>query len=491
MSRRTLALAAALLAFGPGMARAQEVLVEADTSQHPPDSATRKVHGDIRFGAAFGFIVEDPIASLAPSFGLDLRDVAPVQFRLGAPINLRIYDRNPEQGPVIRKTEWDEVGDYLAILQQLSYNGDYIFGTYGRATVDVRVGNLQRVQAGHGSIVRGFANSLDVDRRRTGLDAQARVEGDLLDQPAGSEIQFVVSDLAGQQIFGTRLGADWAGAGVGFSVFGDPFAPRALNLSPVGGIEIDKRNQLVGTGRGVAVVGFDVSYNWSDRWRYTVVPYFDMNFIPGLGRGMHLGVDTEFRLGRRRAFRLGVLAELTVGSQHYDPTFFDVFYGTQRMQAQFAERKLEVGAPFYMDATPKYGFVLQNDLSGAGGYGGLRMAHDEGFFFETGYRYRPGPLGHSWENRLGLDLEVVQMSLLLAHKGGLGFNIVEGSPNGTLARLDLAVPVHRFIDVTVQGGWQPTMRRTVNETAAHGVPSFGFYGAGALFLVGAAGHFDW
>jgi hypothetical protein len=43
----------------------------------------RKVHGDIRFGAAFGFIVEDPIASLAPSFGLDLRDVAPGELRLG------------------------------------------------------------------------------------------------------------------------------------------------------------------------------------------------------------------------------------------------------------------------------------------------------------------------------------------------------------------------------------------------------------------------
>lgn len=490
--RCVVAAVAALLAFGSGEARAQEVLVEADASQHPPDSATRRVHGDIRFGVGFGFIVEDPIASLAPSFGLDLRDVAPVQFRLGAPINLRIYDRKPEQGPVIRKTEWDEAGDYLAILQQLSYNGDYIFGERGRATVDVRVGNLQRVHVGHGSIVRGFANSLDVDRRRTGLDAAARVEGDLLDVPAGSEIQVVVSDLAGQQIFGTRLGADWAGAGLGFSVFGDPFAPRALNASLMPeGLEVDKRNQLVGTGRGVAVVGFDLSYSWSDNWRYLVVPYFDMNFVPGLGRGMHLGVDTEFRLGRRRAFRIGVLAELTVGSAHYDPTFFDVFYSTQRMQAQFAARELPPGSPFYMDALPKYAFASQNDFGGAGGYGGLRLAHDEGFFFETGYRYRPGPLGHTWENRLGLDLEVVQMSLLLAHKGGLGFNIAERSPNGTLARLDLAVPVHRFIDVTVQGGWQPVMRRADGATAAHGVPAGGFYGAGALFMFGAAGHFDW
>lgn len=490
MIRRALALVCGVLAFGPGSVRAQEVLVEADASEHPPDHAGKTVHGDIRLGAAVGFITEDPIVGLAPSLGLDFSDLAPVELRLGAPVHLRIYDRNPEQGPVVRKTEWDEAGDYLSILQQLSYNGDYIFGVSGRATVDVRVGGLGRVNVGHGTVVRGYANSLDVDRRRTGVDALARVEGDLLDMPAGSEIQIVIGDLAGQQIFGTRLGADWAGAGLGFSVVGDPFAPHLLNFTGQG-LEIDKRNQLVGTGRGVAVLGFDLSYNVSDRWRYLIVPYFDMNFIPGLGRGMHLGVDSEFRLGRRRAFRIGVVAELTVGSSHYDPVFFDVFYSTQRMQAQLAGRKLEVGDPFYDTAQPKAQFALQNDFSGAGGYAGLRLAHDEGFFFETGYRYRPGPLGHTWETRLGLDLEVVQMSLLAAHRGALGFNIAERAPNGTLARLDLAVPVHRFIDVTLQAGWQPVMRRAVNETAAHGVPSSGFYGAGALLLFGAAGHFDW
>jgi hypothetical protein len=475
------------------VARAQEVLVEADASQHPPDSATRKVHGDIRFGAGFGFITEDPIASLAPSFGLDLRDVAPVQFRLGAPINLRIYDRTPEQGPVIRKTEWDEVGDYLAILQQLSLQRRLHLRHVGRAMVDVRVGNLQRVHVGHGTIVHGFANSLDVDRRRTGLDALARVEGDLLDQPAGSEVQLVVSGPRGAADFWhaarRRLGRR------GRRVLGVRRSVRAAGAQPVAGRRArDRQAQPAGRDRdrGVAVVGFDISYSWSDRWRYLVVPYFDMNFMPGLGRGMHLGVDTEFHARpspgvpprcARRADRRQPAATTRPSS-----TCSTGRSACRRSSPRVTSTSARRSTPTRAQVRVRAG---RTTCTAPAAYGGLRLAHDEGFFFETGYRYRPGPLGHTWENRLGLDLEVVQMSLLLAHKGGLGFNIAEPSPNGTLARLDLAVPVHRFIDVTVQGGWQPVMRRAVNETAAHGVPSAGFYGAGALFLFGAAGHFDW
>lgn len=480
------------LAFGAASAYAQEVLVEADASPHEPEFRGRKVHGDIRFGAGFGFIVEDPIASVEPSLGLDFRDLAPVELRIGAPVRLRMYDRDPEQGPVVRNSEWDEVGDYLAILQQLSYNGDYVFAEQGRATIDLRVGNLGRVHVGHGSLVHGYANSLDLDRRRTGIDLDARVEGALLEQTAGAELAFVVGDLAGQQIFGSRIGADWAGAGLGFSVFGDPLAPRSLVPQVAGGtaLLVDAQNRLATQGqRGATALGLDFSYRWTDRWRYLVVPYLDLNVMPGLGRGMHLGVDTEFTLGRRRAVRLGVVGELTVGSRGYDPTYFDVFYNAQRMQGQFVAYPGDLPGGFSDVATSKYGFVLANDLHGAGGYGALRFSHEEGAFVETGYRYRPGPLGHTWETRIGVDLEVVQLSVLAAHKGGMGFNIVD--PAGTLGRFDLNVPVNPYLDVTAQAGWQPVVRRAPGESAAARQPSGGFVGGGGLVLLGIAGRFGW
>lgn len=485
-------LLAAVFASLPRAATAQEVLIEADASRREPEYRGRKVHGDVRIGFGFGFVAEDPIFEASPSLGLDFRDLAPVQLRLGAPVRLRIYDRDPEQGPVVRNTEWDEVGDYLAILQRLQYSGDYVFGREGRVLVDLRVGDLQRVQVGHGSLVRGYANSLDLDRRRTGVDLAARVEGLLLANPAGAELAFVVGDLSGQQIFGTRLGADWAGAGLGFSVFGDPFAPRTLVpwSANTDALAVDAQNRLATTGpRGAAALGIDLSYRWTDRWRFLVMPYLDLNLMPGVGKGLHLGLDTEFILGRRRRARLGAVVELTAGDKHYDPTYFDVFYTMQRMQAQFVAYPGDLPTDFSSIALPKYGFVMQNDLGGVGGYGAIRFAHDDGAFVETGYRYRPGPLGHTWETRLGVDLEVVQLSLLHAHRGALGFDVID--PAGTLARLDLNVPVLRWLDVFANAGFQYQVRRAPGETAAARQPSGGFVGGGGLLLIGAAGRFGW
>lgn len=493
MIRRGLKLAVfAGMSLWTARASAQEVLIEADASPRPPEYQVRKVHGDIRFGAGFGFVAEDPIFSAEPSFGLDLRDIAPVQLRLGAPVHIRMYDRDPEQGPVVRNTEWDEAGDYLAILQRLQYSGDYVFGREGRVLIDLRVGDLQRVQVGHGSMVRGYANSLDLDRRRSGVDLDARIEGLLLEHPAGAEIAFVAGDLAGQQIFGTRIAADWAGAALGFSVFGDPYAPRTL--VPWDGradaLTVDSKNRLQTSGSlGAMAMGLDLSYRWTDRWRFLVTPYLDLNLMPGLGKGMHLGLDTEFILGRRRRARLGVVAELTVGDRGYDPTYFDVFYTMQRMQAQFVAYPGDLPPDFATTALPKYSFVLQNDLSGVGGYGAIRFAHDDGAFFETGYRYRPGPLGHTWETRLGIDLEVVQLSLLHAHRGKLGFDIID--PAGSLARFDLNVPVLRWLDVFAQAGFQYQVRRAPGETAAARQPAGGFVGGGGLMLLGVAGKFGW
>lgn len=493
MSGQVLAAVMALgLALGTASASAQEVLIEADASPREPEFRGRKVHGDIRFGAGFGFVVEDPIASLEPSLGLDFRDLAPVELRIGAPVRLRMFDRAPEQGPVVRNTEWDEVGDYLAIVQQLSYSGDYVFAEQGHAMIDLRVGNLGRVHVGHGSLVHGYANSLDLDRRRTGIDLDARVEGALIEQAAGAELALVIGDLAGQQLFGSRIGADWAGAGLGFSVFGDPLAPRNVVAQAVGGsaLLVDAQNRLISQGqRGATALGLDLSYRWTDRWRYLIVSYLDLNLMPGLGRGMHLGLDTEFTLGRRRAVRLGVVGELTVGSRGYDPVYFDVFYNAQRMQGPFVAYPADLPGGFADVATSKYGFVLANDLHGAGGYGGLRFSHEEGAFVETGYRYRPGPLGHTWETRIGVELEVVQLSVLAAHKGRIGFDIIE--PAGTLARFDLNVPVNPYLDVTAQAGWQPVVRRSLGETAVARQPSAGFMGGGGLVLLGIAGRFGW
>lgn len=476
----------------PTLGWAGEVLVEADASPRPPAQARRTVHGEVRFGAGFGFIAEDPVASLEPSLALDLRDVVPIQIRLGGPLRLRIYDRDPAQGGVIRGTDWDEAGDFVAILEQLEYTESHAVGERGQADFDLRVGGLGRVQLGHGSLVSGYANSLDLDRRRSGIDFFGRIDGALLDRPAGVEMGLVVGDLAGDGIFGGRVAADWVGAALGFSVVGDPGAPRTT--TPVGmgaaGLSIDRHNRPIFAGdRGVVALGLDLSYRFTDRWRYLLTPYLDLNVMPGLGKGLHLGLDGEVAVGRRHAARLGIRGEMTAGDSSYDPAYFDVFYGYQRWQVPFVGARGDVPADLTTVALPKAGFVATRDLGGIGGYGGVRFAHDDGAFVETGFRYRPGPLGQSWETRVGVDMEVVHLALLLAHRGRLGVDLID--PAGTLASFDLAVPVLTYLDVTARAGWLYAVRRVAGETAAAGVPSSGYVGGAGIVLVGAAGRFPW
>ena len=309
MIARRVALGVALWIFGAAReADAGEVLIEADASPRPPATGARRVHGEARLGLSFGVIAEDPIASFEPSIALDLRDVAPVRLRIGGPLRLRLYDRAPVQGEVIRRADWDEAGDFVALLEQLEVVDSYAFAERGQADFDLRVGALGRVQLGHGSLVSGYANSLDLDRRRSGIDFFGRVEGALLDRRAGVEMGLIVGDLAGSGIFGGRVAADWVGAALGLSVVGDPSAPRALTPAAAGSpwIAVDRQGRPSSAGeRGVAAVGLDISYRFTDRWRYLLTPYFDLNLMPGLGKGLHLGLaDRDPRRDDRRRSRL-------------------------------------------------------------------------------------------------------------------------------------------------------------------------------------------
>lgn len=485
------AVAFALVVGTSEGADAAEVMIAADSAPRPPEQRQRRVHGEIGLGLSFGFITEDPVVSFAPTFALDLRDILPLELRIGGPLRFRLYDRDPAQGMVIRGTDWDEAGDFVAIVQRLQYRESFAFAERGLATLDLRIGGLGRVQLGHGTLVMGYANGLDLDRRRSGVDLQMRVDGYLLERPAGIELGVVIGDLAGDQIFGGRIATEWAGASLGFSVVGDPLAPRQTLLDPSGeGLAIDRQNRPTSEGQsGVAALGLDLGYRFTDRWRYLVTPYLDLNLMPGLGKGLHVGVDAELVVGRYHRARLGIRAEMTVGDSSYDPAYFDVFYGIQRWQAPFVASTARLPSDVATLAEPKRAFALAHDLGGIGGYGAVRFAHDEGAFVETGYRFRPGPLGHTWETRAGIEIEVVELSFLLAHRGSLGFNVIE--PAGTLASFDLRVPVLSYLDVTARAAWLYATRRVPGRTAAAKVESAGFVGGAGLVLAGVAGRFPW
>ncbi|MBL4684986.1 MAG: hypothetical protein JKY37_10380 [Nannocystaceae bacterium] len=468
-----------------------EILVDADAAPRPTDVTPRTVHGEARLGMSFGAVMQDPVLTIHPGLTLDLSERVPVRFSISAPLRLRMADRAPDQDGVLRARDWDEAGDYLAVLDRFHYGEAFVFGDYGWVDVEVRAGELSRMQLGHGSIVRGYANSTDIDRRRTGLDALARVEGRLRGQPAGAEFAVIAGDLAMRQPLGTRGAVDWAGVGLGLSLVGDPTAPRALAR------DSDRPDAVVRAAagrlrhegqRGALALGADLSYRVSDNWRYIVVPYLDAVFMPGLGAGGHLGTDVEFMLGRRRRVRLSAVAELTLGSASYDPDYFDLFYLAQRWQMQ------PVGTPDQRPDTlgdarlPKWAWVADNDLSGVGGGGSVRFSHGVGVFVETGYRVRPGPLGHTFESRVGVDHRSVSLSILLGHRGTRhGF---DGARSGTIARVDARVPIIKYLEIIGGVGWLFALR-TDTSLEPPAASETGLVTGAGFFTVGAAGRFPW
>ena len=477
---------------GPTARRARgDVLVEADAPEGPEGGSSRRFHGEARLGVGFGMVREDPVAALSPAVTFDLRDLIGLRFGLGAAFRLRLVDREPDDEGVLRRQDWDEAGDYLAILQRLEYAEQLVFGATGQVDLDVRAGRLGRVELGHASLIRGFHNSLDIDRNRTGVDMVARVQGELLEVPAAIDLGLVATDLSGHQVLGGRIGAQWAGAGLGFSAVGDPTAPHAIARDPAdpGAFSVGRGRRLQHEGRrGVGALGLDLSYRASDAWNYAITPYLDLALLPGLGRGLHLGLDTEVTLGRRRRVRLGAVAELTVGNDGYDPAYFDVFYLYQRWQVPFVARVGDRPAELGTEALPKRAFVHEADLGGVGGYGALRFEHADGAYAETGYQFRPGPLGHTWHMRVGVDLQPVELSVLYAHRGERhGF---EPTARGTVTLTEVRVPVLRYLDVMAQAGWLFAIRPDTSDTIAPASDAAIVTGAGQ-FLLGAAGRVPW
>ncbi len=467
------------------------VLIEADAPPPPAAANKRWVHGRASLGVAFGVVSEDPIAALVPALELDFRERAPVRLALVAPVRLRLVDRAPEDGTVLRRLDWDEVGDGLAVLRALTYADDLVFRTYGRVRVDLRLGRLDQVRLGHGAVLDGFGNSWDVDRRRAGLDLWTRVEGRLLGVRAGVETQLVATDLAGGQVLGGRVALDWAGAALGFVAAGDPTAPRALARGEPDTtvLRMTDRHALVAEGRrGASALALELAYRGTDGWRWFVQPRLDLALLPGLGRGLVGGLDTEWTLGKRRRVRLGDGGEVTVSSRSFDPSYFDRFYLYQRWQVPFVASPTARPADLADRARPKWAFVDEEDLSGVGGAGRVRVAHEVGVYAQVDARWRPGPLGGTFALAAGIDLPQVRMEGVWAHRGRTGFEL--GQAAGTLGSLRLAVPALRWLEVTADLGWLVATRPDPPGVGSPGVTS-GLVTHSLQALAGVAGVVPW
>ena len=235
-------------------------------------AALAQTESNLRLGAELGagFLDSDAYTLLLPYLEWS---ISKFHTGLQAPLRLRIYDGGaPSQGPTpgLRQEDWAGWSNKTRILR---------FAEWGQAgeAVHARLGELNGVTLGHGTIVGRYYNNVDIDHYHTGLK---------LDADGGSVgVSAFASDLAGM--------AEHKGSLSSF-VIGRAFARLFRDALPNRAIEIGA-TWLWGQARG----GVDASVRLWHGSQIDVSTYADGNVVEyfegdngKFGFGGHFGLLT-------------------------------------------------------------------------------------------------------------------------------------------------------------------------------------------------------
>jgi hypothetical protein len=254
------------------------------------------------------------------------------------PLNLRVHpwDEAGEEKygkQLVRGEDWDEIGDYLKMVRYIQYGEK-------REFIYARLGELSG-KLGHGTIVRGYSNTIDINSHRVGFAF------DLNTDFGGFETMF--SDLV--SIMGGGVDSQLIAArgfvkplsfwmpdsplnifSLGLSVASDLNAPYNVDVDDDGSMDTDIETGaiLVGEAKAVTIVGVDIEAEVLNNEFIEMVPYIDVNFISGAGMGLHIGLDTKFKLPIGIDFQIPVLIEYRHFDSDYLPMYYDTFYEIER-----------------------------------------------------------------------------------------------------------------------------------------------------------------
>ncbi len=241
-------------------------------------------------------------ASLAPGLSYESEIVS---LHLEAPLRLRMNPRLAAERGALRTADFDELSDAGRVLRKLDL-------TLAERRVVIHLGELAHESLGHGTILSGYANSLDPARLPVG--ALARVVAGAM------ALDLICSDLLAPGLLG-----------------------GSLTLEPLSlGKELNDRLHLASTAlfdRGAPAspasapvlvygVGMDVAAYRSQM--LTVAPYLDANGR-GNGFGLHAGLLADLRLG---PVELSAKGEWRRSKTPYQPEYFDVGYLYERFDAE-------------------------------------------------------------------------------------------------------------------------------------------------------------
>lgn len=299
----------------------------APTSENQ-ESESVKADGEKTFSAlldtrlGFGGLDED--------FYLSLNIGAAFQWwKLGvgvqAPLRFRVVDRTPKQDAVFRKEDWDEASDWTRIVRYISWGapGEWIYG---------RIGVLNGVTLGNGTLVDRYYNTIDADHFQTGVHFELN-----LDQGGTS---LFMDNLLDPELAGIRGYVrpfafsdfnDLAKAlQVGVSLVVDGAAPLDPVLDGDQARQLDSSANLKVRTEPLVFVGFDVAWQLQPAEWVVIRPFTDINVWTQTGGiGYHLGLLATFDIAG--VVTLGTRVEYRALSADYSPAWVNSWYEVERL----------------------------------------------------------------------------------------------------------------------------------------------------------------
>ncbi len=259
--------------------------------------------------ATFGRLDEDFFMNVILRLSFDQENWG---IGLQAPLRLRIVDNDPQDdddiGSIIRREDWDQPSDILRLLRYV-----YIGQRDKKGPFYIRLGELNGLSIGHGTIMHRYFNNFDVSRWRAGLNAAVNV--------GGVGVEVMISDLLDYHVVGGRVtirplrwvfGEEsfWERFVVGASVIADTKAPFTLavreddpttpDIDEAGQVQVNDQDEpVVLDDRAFTIAGFDVGFELVRTDLLSITPYMDFNKMLNVvdqGWGWHLGVLWNFRV---------------------------------------------------------------------------------------------------------------------------------------------------------------------------------------------------
>jgi hypothetical protein len=427
----------------------------------PPDS----LQSTVDIGIGFSKVGEDYYIDTAVGFSFGIGDF---EAGLLVPLRFLIIDEPPEDADLIRSADWDETSDYMRVIRYLQYGNRH-------DTFYIRAGELNGVVIGHGTIVNGYNNNVDINHFQWGINTAVNMRHGgveaMMDNLVSPEVIGMRGYLRPWEFFDPE--SWWTRLAFGISVVGDVDAPSSLILTETGEYVFDSEENLaVAEREGTGILGIDLELQVYTDDLVSITPYTDVNFHLGEGTGLHIGNLANFTLSELVA--LNTLLELRVLGAGYLPDYFDGLYEVERFLF------LPVPGDFPTQRRPKLqwlGLVEPDAVIGWYGEGTLGVLST--FYLTLGYEDYEGDDNSAFFARLSLpQVGPVTVGAYYVNQSFDGIGELFDLENALFvseARFDISSPLYgivqysRRFSATSSGEYEP-----VDDFAVGLGLSFGF-----------------